>query len=333
MAPDAALIHPVNLGPVALANNLALAAMHKRTHLALRLLARRAGAALAHTEMATPEELLGFETPAKPRHILASAPEDHPLCVQILPKTAGPLAEAVAMLAERGPADIVDLNFACPSKRVAGSGRGASFIQEPEKALPLVETAVRASRLPVTVKLRHGWTDSEDHRDRALELARGAAAAGVAGITLHARSAIQQYHGKADWTIIRQWAEMLPVPVFGSGDLRTPEAVVAMLRETGCAGASIARGAVGAPWIFRQVIELAGGGAYRPVSPEERARTFLEHYEGLVQQYGAWVGLRLMRQIGAMYIRGMPGAAEARVAMQQSRGREDIERIAERWLR
>jgi nifR3 family TIM-barrel protein len=333
MPSDAALIHPVSLGPVALASNLALAAMHKRTHLALRLLARRAGAALAHTEMATPEELLGLETTVKSRHILASAPEDRPLGVQILPLDPGPLAEAVAMLAERGPADLVDLNFACPSKRVAGSGRGASFLQEPEKALPLVEAAVRASRLPVTIKLRYGWTDSEDHRERALELARGAVAAGIAGLTLHARSAVQQYHGKADWPTIRQWAEMLPVPVFGSGDLRTPEAVLAMLRQTRCAGASIARGAVGSPWIFRQVIELAAAGACRPVTPQERARTFLEHYDGLVQQYGAWVGLRLMRQIGAMYIRGIPGAAEARAAIEHSRSREDIERIAERWFR
>jgi nifR3 family TIM-barrel protein len=327
------LIHPVALGPLALGGNLVLAAMHKRTHLAFRLLARRFGAALAHTEMATPEDLLGTYVRRKGRDLLASTPEDRPLAVQILPETAGPLAEAIALVRERGVADAIDLNFACPSKRVAGSGRGASFLQEPEKAVPLVELAVRTSRLPVTVKLRYGWTDSADHRERGLELARGAVAAGAAAVTLHARSAKQAYHGRADWRVIREWAELLPVPVFGSGDLRTPEAVVAMLRQTRCAGASLARGAVGAPWIFRQVIELARTGSYGPVTLEERARTFMQHYEGLVAQHGPEVGLRVMRQIGRMYTRGLRGATEARVAIQQARRREDLERVVERWFR
>jgi nifR3 family TIM-barrel protein len=327
------LIHPVQLGPLTLRNNLILAEMHKRTHLAFRLLARRFGAALAHTEMATPEDLLGTYVRHKGGDLLASTPQDRPLSVQILPESPGPLAEAVALVLERGVADAIDLNFACPSKRVAGSGRGASFLQEPEKAVPLVETAVRTSRLPVTVKLRHGWTDSADHRERAMELARGAVAAGAAGITLHARSAKQAYHGKADWRVIREWAELLPVPVFGSGDLRSPEAVLAMLRETRCAGASLARGAVGAPWIFRQVIELAQTGTYVPVTLEERARAFMQHYEGLVAQHGPAVGLRMICQIGRMYTRGLRGAAEARVAIQEARSREDLERVVDRWFK
>lgn len=318
---------------MALGNNLALAAMHKRTHLALRLIARRFGAGLAHTEMATPEDLLGAYVPHKGGNILASTPEDRPLSVQILPESPGPLAEAVAMVAARGTADFIDLNFACPSSRVAGSGRGASFLQDPEKAVRLVETAVRASHLPVTIKVRHGWTGSEDHRERALDLARGAAAAGIAGVILHARSAVQQYRGPAEWPTIRQWAELLPVPVFGSGDLRNPEAVLAMLRQTGCAGAALARGAVGAPWIFRQVIELDATGAYRQVTAEERARTFIAHYEGLVRQYGPQAGLRYMCNIGRMYTRGLHGATDARSAIQKARSPEDLRRVVETYFR
>jgi len=328
------IIHPVQLGPLRLAGNLVLAPMHKRTHLAFRLLARRAGAALTHTEMATPRDLLGASGPRKAANILACDPDDRPLGVQIVPKEPGPLIEAIASVAERSAGDLVDLNFACPSRRVAGSGRGAAFLQEPEKAVPLVEAAVRASRLPVTLKMRYGWTDSPDHRERALELARGAAAAGAVGITLHARSAVQQYHGRADWPAIARWAEVLaPVPVFGSGDLRSPEAVLEMLRETGCAGASIARGAVGAPWIFRQVLELAATGSYRPVTMEERGQAFLGHYRGLTEQYGDEGGLRMIRQIGRMYTRGIAGATEARVAIQEARSRADIEQIAARWFR
>jgi nifR3 family TIM-barrel protein len=297
-------------------NNLALAPMHKRTHLGFRLLARRQGAGLTHTEMAAPEDLLGQSGPRKGLNIMASAAEDRPLGVQLVPLDVGPLAEAVALVAAQGTADLIDLNFACPSTRIAGNSRGAAVLRDPDRAAKLVEAACRASGLPVTVKMRHGFTDSPKDRQWAWETARAVIAAGAVAITLHARSAEQQYHGRADWSVIRRWAEELPVPVFGSGDLRSPQAVVDMLRETRCAGASIARGAVGAPWIFRQVIELATTGSFQPVTPMERARTILEHYEGLVAQYGPGIGVRMIGQVGLMYTSGLPGAAEARRALQ-----------------
>ena len=333
MSESSNLVHPITLGPVALAGNLVLAPMHKRTHLPFRLLARRAGAALTHTEMATPQELLGHESTRKGENILASESEDRPLGVQILPRETGPLSEALAMLAERHAAEVVDLNFACPSRRVSGRGRrGAAFLTDPDAAVRLVEAAVGASDLPVTVKLRHGYTNSPADKAMALDLARGAAGAGAVAVTVHARSAAQKHHHRADWGTIGEWAAALPVPVFGSGDLRTPEAVLAMLRQTRCAGASIARGAFGAPWIFRQVIELAGTGAYRPVTAAERGRAFLEHYEGLVRQYGDAVGLKYIRQIGRVYARDIPRAAEARAAIQKARSADDIRRIVERWF-
>jgi len=333
MVDPTGLVHPIRLGPLALANNLALAPMHKRTHLAFRLLCRREGAALTHTEMATPRELLGHESARKAENLLAADPVDRPLGIQILPREPGLLVEAVAMLAARGTGDLVDLNFACPSRRVAGrSGRGAAFLKDPEKAVRLVEAAVGASALPVTVKLRHGYTNSPEDRERALDLARGAAQAGAVAITVHARSAGQKYHDRANWETIAAWAETLPVPVFGSGDLRSPEAVLDMLRQTGCAGASIARGAFGTPWIFRQVAELAAAGSYREVTPEERGHVFLEHYERLVAQYGPTLGLKHIRQVGRVYAREIPGAAEARVAIQDATSDADLRTVARRWF-
>jgi nifR3 family TIM-barrel protein len=325
-------IRPVRLGSVSLAGNLSLAPMHKRTHLGFRLLARRQGAALAHTEMAAPEDLLGQNGPRKGLNILASTPEDRPLGVQLVPRDIGPLVEAIALVAEQGTADLIDLNFACPSKRIAGTGRGAAVLRDPEAGVRLVEAARRASALPVTVKMRYGFTDAPKDRQWAMELARGAAAAGAVAVTLHARSAVQQYHGRADWAVIRQWAEELPVPIFGSGDLRSPESIVAMLRQTRCAGASIARGAVGAPWIFRQAIELAATGSYQPVTPAERARTILEHYEGLVMQYGPDIGVRMIGQVGLMYTRGLAGAAEARRAIQCVHTDEGFRAVIEKYF-
>ena len=325
-------LRPVQLGPLHLAGNLVLAPMHKRTHLAFRLLARRAGAALTHTEMATPEDLLGAGGPRKGGNLLAAAPEDRPLGIQVLPRDPGPLQEAVALVAERAAGDLVDLNFACPSRRVVRGDRGAAMLKDPDTAVRLVETAVRASRLPVTLKMRYGYTDSALDLQRAMEVARESVAAGAVAVTLHARTATQQYHGRADWTVIRRWVEMLPVPVFGSGDLRTPEAVLAMLRESGCAGASIARGALGAPWIFRQTIDLAARGSYEPATLQERRETVLAHFAGLAEQYGERAAVKFMRRFATYYAKGFAGASLARAAFQSVRTPEAFREMVEKWF-
>ncbi|MCX5685219.1 MAG: tRNA-dihydrouridine synthase [Planctomycetota bacterium] len=331
------------------ANNLFLAPMHEHTHLALRLLCRRQGAAMALTEMVTPEDLLAppsaeelrlHPEAARPgarcrkaENILRTTPEDRPLGVQLLPLEAGPTADAVAMLAARGTADLVDLNFACPSERVVSSGRGGGMLRQPETALRIVAAAVGAGPLPVMLKIRLGFSQTAASREQALAIAREAAGMGIVGITLHARAVGQNYGGHADWAAIAAWAEALaPLPVFGSGDLRTPEAVLAMLRETGCAGASIARGALGAPWIFRQTIDLAARGSYQPATLEERRETLLAHFAGLAEQYGEGAAVKFMRRFATYYAKGFTGAAVARAAFQSVRTPEAFREMVEKWF-
>ena len=328
-------MRPVGLGPIRLSANLVLAPMHRHTHRIFRLLSRRAGAALAHTEMLTPEEVLNrtdrkTANPGAPG--LASSPEDRPLGVQLLPREPDLLAEAVARLAERGTADLVDLNFACPSRRVVATDRGGAMLRRPDPAVRCVEAAVGASPLPVTAKFRLGWTDCDEDRDLALDIACRAAEAGAVAVTLHARSVVQGYSGRADWPAIGRWAARLAVPVFGSGDLRSPEAVLAMLRESGCAGASLARGALGAPWIFRQTIALAARGTYDPVTIDERRAALVAHFAGLAEQYGEPAALALMRQEGQYYARGLKGARALRVAIQGARDAAEFHDVVARRL-
>jgi nifR3 family TIM-barrel protein len=342
-------IHPVRIGTVPLARNLLLAPMHEHTHLALRLLCRREGAALAYTEMATPEDLLAPPSEEEVRrhpeaarpgalshkagNLLASAPEDRPLGVQLLPRLPGPVAECIALLASRGRADLVDLNFACPSRRVVASGRGGAMLRKARTALRIVEAAVGASRLPVTLKIRLGFTASAADSQRALDIAREAARRGIAALTLHARTVGQGYGGRADWPAIGGWAGALaPLPVFGSGDLRSPEAVLEMLRVTGCAGASIARGALGAPWIFRQAIALAAAGTYEPAGNRERREAALAHFDGLARQYGEAAAVKFMRRFGQHYARGMPKAAAARAEFQACRTTQALRATVEKWF-
>jgi len=326
-------VRPVGLGPIRLSANLVLAPMHRHTHRIFRLLCRRAGAALGHTEMITPEEVLnraGRKTANPGAPGLASSPEDRPLGVQLLPREPDLLAEAIARLSALGTVDLVDLNFACPSRRVVATDRGGAMLRRPDPAVRLVETAVQASPLPVTAKFRLGWTDCDEDRDLALDIASRAAEAGAVAVTLHARSVMQGYRSRADWPAIARWAARLAVPVFGSGDLRSPEAVLAMLRESGCAGASLARGALGAPWIFRQTMDLAASGAYDPVTSDERRETLVAHFAGLAEQYGEAAALAIMRQEGQYYARGMKGARALRVAIQGARDTADFREVVAR---
>ncbi|MCX5654934.1 MAG: tRNA-dihydrouridine synthase [Planctomycetota bacterium] len=394
MATPPNLIRPVRIGAVSIERNLALAPMHEHTHLALRLLCRRQGAALAMTEMVTPEDLLAPPSAEelrlhleaarpgarcrKAENVLRTTPEDRPLGVQLLPLEPGPAAEVVTMLAARGTADLVDLNFACPSERVVSSGRGGGMLLNPKTALRIVAAAVEAStttqlkpsrggspyppreehgygpyngaraagtetrraelrcsigRMPVTLKIRLGFSQTAASREQALGLAREAAAIGIAGLTLHARAVDQGYGGRADWGTIAEWTEALaPLPVFGSGDLRSPEAVLAMLRETGCAGASIARGALGAPWIFRQTIDLAARGSYEPATLQERRETLLAHFAGLTEQYGEGAAVKFMRRFATYYAKGFAGAAAARAAFQSVRTAEAFREMVEKWF-
>ncbi len=331
MAADVPLIRPLRLGPVRLRSNLVLGAMHRHSHRALRLLCRRHGASLAHTEMVTPEAIL--HDAGRRDELLATPPQDRPLGVQLAPGDAAALAEAVARVAVPGAADLVDLNFGCPGQRTVQAGRGGALLGKPDEAVELVRAAVGASALPVTVKLRLGLADRPADRASALALARGAAEAGAAGITLHARTVGQGYRGRADWAAIGRWADELPVPVIGSGDLRSPEAVLAMLAETGCAGAWIARGALGAPWIFRQVRQLAADGRYAPATLAERRDALLEHFDGLVEEFGEETATVLVRRQAPYYARGLPGAAQVRATLQSARTAGEFRRTVEECFR
>jgi nifR3 family TIM-barrel protein len=353
-------IRPVRLGPLALESNLVLAPMHGHTHLAMRLLCRRFGAALAHTPMVTPEALLLGDPKAARvlaagllrRPVLRSGngkaaaakdessrfgcegwtPADRPLSIQLLPADPGALAEAVRLIADHGAADTVDLNFACPSRRTLRSGRGGAILRQPDLAARLVAAAAGAAHLPVTVKLRTAFGSEGGDAGRAFDVARCAEDAGAVAVTLHARSVVQGYSGRADWDAIAEWSARLAVPVFGSGDLRSAEAILEMLTRTGCAGASVARGALGAPWIFRQAIDLARSGTCSPASMAERRLAVLAHFDGLAEEYGEATAVRLMHKLGSYYARGLRGAAKARAAFQAVRSPEALRAEVERWF-
>jgi nifR3 family TIM-barrel protein len=226
-----------------------------------------------------------------------------------------------------GHGDLLDINMGCPVRKVVGTGAGSALLREPLKIAAIIRAVRAATSLPLTIKIRSGWHCGDDSY---LEIGRIAEAEGCDAITLHPRSRTRMFSGQADWSQLRDLKQSLAIPVIGSGDLFTAEDCHRMLAETACDGAMLARGALGAPWIFRQVLELERHGVVTPVSTADRADTILQHLELYVREYGEAVAVREMKKHVGWYARGFAGAAEIRREANAARSAADINNIAER---
>lgn len=251
------------------------------------------GVGLAYTEMINPRSVLrggGKKLDA----ILAEAPGDSPLCHQIYGSDAGEMIEAAQRLVERG-AKIIDINMGCPQRKIAGRGSGAGLLKDPDKAVALAAAVVSRAGAPVTVKIRLGVSRNILGETR---LVRRFEDAGVAAVTIHARTLKQGFSGKADWDAIMDAAAAAAgIPIIGNGDVSRPEDVLAMLRQTGCAAVMIGRAALKNPWIFRDAaMLLAGRQPPQPPSPRERSDFLVEHLEKTIAAFGEKTGVVLFRK-------------------------------------
>ena len=317
------MLKPLKIGDLVLAHNVVLAPLAGITNLPFRILCRREGAALAFTEMVSVNGLVreGANTLA----LLKSLPEDRPLGIQLFGDTPRSLAEAARMV--EGHGDLLDINMGCPVRKVVGTGAGSALLREPRKIAGIIRAVRAATRLPLTVKIRSGWHCGDDSY---LEIARIAEAEGCDAITLHPRSRAQMFSGHADWSQIARLKESVAIPVLGSGDLFSGFDCLNMLRETGCDGVMVARGALGAPWIFRQVAELAATGILTAVTNLQRVEAMRQHLELFCREVGEPVAVREMKKHVGWYARGFAGAADIRRAANGTRCIEDLRTLMER---
>ncbi|HPX62449.1 MAG TPA: tRNA dihydrouridine synthase DusB [Deltaproteobacteria bacterium] len=317
------MLKSFKIGSLLLAHNVVLAPLAGITNLPFRLMCRHEGASLAFTEMVSVNGLVreGAGTLA----LLKSCREDRPLGIQLFGDTPDDLAEAARMV--DGYGDLLDINMGCPVRKVVGTGAGSALLRDPQKIAAIVRAVRAATGMPLTVKIRSGWHCGDN---TYLEIARIAQEEGCDAVTLHPRSRSQMFSGVADWSQLAELKLRLSIPVIGSGDLFTADDCQRMLTETGCDAVMIARGALGAPWIFRQVCCLAESGHYAPVSNRERAETILRHMELYVREQGEAVATREMKKHIGWYAKGFAGAAEIRREANGARVPEDIYRIAER---
>jgi tRNA-dihydrouridine synthase B len=244
------ITEPWELGGVRLPNRAVLAPLAGIGNWFIRMQARRHGAGLAVSEMVSS---FGIKYGDKRtlREFLRIHPDEHPVSIQLFGHDPEVMKEAAAKVREAG-ADFIDINMGCPVKKVVKTGAGASLLEDPDKAVTLARAAIEGSGLPVTVKLRSGLLPGDR---RGLEVARRLVEdAGVAGISLHPRHASQQHKGKPDYELARELAETLPVPVMLSGGLSSAEKAQEAYDQTGVTAVLLARGSLGNPWIFEQLL-------------------------------------------------------------------------------
>ncbi len=258
-------------------------------------------------------------------------PAERPIGIQLYGADAAVMARAAEMVSAVCRPDFLDINFGCPVKKVVQNNGGSGCLKD----LTLVQHIIRAVRgatsLPVTVKIRSGWDESQ--RD-PVAIALACREAGAAALTLHARTRTQMFAGTANWDEIARVVEVLDIPVVGNGDVLTPEDVVAMRRQTGCAGVMIARGSFGNPWIFGQARDLLAGRAKRPdPSPAERFATALEHAQLARRLEGDTrkTALEFRKHFG-WYTKGVPGAAELRTRLFQIQSLAEAEAVFAAYL-
>jgi nifR3 family TIM-barrel protein len=279
------------------------------TNWPFRRLALSYGAGLTVTEMVS-SVALSYRGP-KTLGLLKTDPRvEKPFCVQLFGKDPDRLALGARIALEYG-ADIIDLNLACPARKVVNSGHGAAVLKDFDLAVKLVEAAVGAVPIPVTVKTRPAWAPGWPD---ILALAPRLAQAGAAAITLHGRYGTQGFTGEADWSWVSRLASAVSIPVFGSGDITEARDAVKLLEKSGAAGVYIGRAARGRPWIFRECLNLWSGLDIPIITPAERLEAAVRHARWLYEEMGPKAAFPL-RTVLMWYTRQLPGAAQVRAAI------------------
>jgi nifR3 family TIM-barrel protein len=299
----------------------------------MRVIARRLGASYTVCEVLLDQFILNVTKGRKARRFLLVSEEEHPCGAQLMGAEPEMFTSAALKLVEAG-FDIIDLNFACPVKKVVGRCRGGYLLSDPATALEIVARVrdVLPEHIPLTVKMRRGLDDAAESRDRFFTIFDGAFRLGAAAVTVHGRTVRQRYEGISSREFLREVKQHAGSrTVIGSGDLFTAQDCLAMLAETGVNAVSLARGAIGNPWIFSQVRALAEGRAISTPSLHQQRDVIAEHFRLSETIYGPVHGCRVMRKFGIKYARLHPQFLQVRDAFVAVKQPGDWQAVLDRW--
>jgi nifR3 family TIM-barrel protein len=302
-------LKPLSIGAVRLASPVVQAALSGYSDLPMRLLARRFGASYALCEVLLDTFVAVIGTNKKNLARVAVSDDEHPVGGQLMGANPDDFPPAAQRLVAAG-FDVIDINFGCPVRKVLGRCRGGYLLSVPETALEIVSRVRDAvpPHVPVTLKMRRGIDDSAESAEKFWTIFEGAFARGAAAITVHGRTVQQKYVGPSNWEFLAAVKRAAGSrTIIGSGDLFSPQACAAMLRETGVDGVSVARGAIGNPWIFAQTLAiLAGEPPPPPPTIHEQRDVLREHFQLSEDLHGEQLAGRHMRKFAIKYARLHP---------------------------
>jgi tRNA-dihydrouridine synthase B len=325
-------LKPLRIGRIDVDFPVVLAALAGYSDLPFRLLCRSLTAPFCTTEALLDRQVM-IEKRVR-RRMTKLDEADHPIAGQIMGNEPDVMAEAAVKLAEMG-FDVIDLNFACPVRKVVSKKRGGFLMSLPGEAVEIVRAVVRSvPDRPVTVKLRRSFLETDNSGDEFREIARGSFEAGAAAVTVHARSVDQKYKGRADWEFLARAKREFPDrTIIGSGDVHTAADALRMLAETGVDGVSAARGAIGNPWLFQQARDLAAG--REPFKPDITAQreVLLRHYELAQRFFDPKRAIHIIHNFGIRYARMHPQPSRARAAFYTIRTERQLVAVLDAWYR
>jgi tRNA-dihydrouridine synthase B len=308
-------------------NPLVLAPMAGITDLPFRRICKELGAGLVFSEMVSAEALIRENK--RTRFMLRTDPAERPVVFQIFGSKPASMAEATHVVSQ-GEVDFIDINMGCPVPKVLKSGAGSALLRDLGLAKEIMAAVVGASKVPVSIKIRLGW---DAKSIVAVDMAQAAESAGIAAVTVHARTKAQGFSGHADWDMIRSVKRSVGIPIIGNGDVRSGQDAKRMRDETGCDGIMIGRAIQGNPWIFREANQFleTGVAAPRPTL-DEREAVILRHLHDITTLLGEHIGVREMRTHLCWYTKGLKGGAECRTRINHLTTIEDVKHAIEDYF-
>ncbi len=283
-----------------------------------RLLKKRGGIGLTVSEFISVEGMTRNSPQSK--RMMRFEEFERPFAIQIFGSNPARMAMAAEMAEERG-ADILDLNCGCPAPKVVKKGGGSGLLRQPELLEEILTEIKRSISIPLTLKLRAGYSDNDVN---CVEISKLAEQCGVEHIALHGRTRQQRYQGQADWNLVKQIKEAVKVPVSGNGDVTDSKTAIRRFNETGCNGILIGRGAMQNPWLFRQIEDaIAGHEIFQPTLDDKKA-VLLEFFDYLREDMPELAALGKMKQLAGQFTKGLRGGAKFRQTLYHSHSADEI---------